>query len=207
MVSIKYATAFGIGQRTGIMGDQGESAGLLRPVSKWSGVSITHIPMGQEVLASPIQLVTAMSVIANGGKLMVPHLARQVTDETMARYGEDPYPAASGAPGHQRGRGEPSGEGAGAGDDHRHGERHQDHRLGPARATSYAGKTGTAQKFIDGAYSHDHHVASFIGFMPAQDPAFVCLVMVDDPHTKNYYGAGRFPRPFSPTSPSRSRRS
>jgi len=54
---------------------------------------------------------------------------------------------------------------------------------------SFAGKTGTAQKFIDGAYSHDHHVASFIGFMPAEDPAFVCLVMVDDPHTKEYYGA------------------
>ena len=78
----KYATAFGIGQRTGIFGDQGESAGLLRPVNKWSGLSITRVPMGQEVLATPIQLVTAMSVIANGGRLVVPHLARQVTDES-----------------------------------------------------------------------------------------------------------------------------
>jgi cell division protein FtsI/penicillin-binding protein 2 len=54
---------------------------------------------------------------------------------------------------------------------------------------SFAGKTGTAQKFVDGAYSHTQFVASFIGFMPAEDPAFVALVMVDDPHTKNYYGA------------------
>ena len=78
----KYATAFGIGQRTGILHDQDESAGLLRPVSKWSALSITRIPMGQEVAATPIQLVTAMSVIANGGRLLSPRLTKQVTDET-----------------------------------------------------------------------------------------------------------------------------
>jgi cell division protein FtsI (penicillin-binding protein 3)/stage V sporulation protein D (sporulation-specific penicillin-binding protein) len=52
-----------------------------------------------------------------------------------------------------------------------------------------AGKTGTAQKFVDGAYSHTQFVSSFIGFLPAEDPAFVALVMVDDPKTKKYYGA------------------
>jgi cell division protein FtsI/penicillin-binding protein 2 len=52
-----------------------------------------------------------------------------------------------------------------------------------------AGKTGTAQKIVNGQYSHTHHVASFIGFLPADDPAFVALVMVDDPQTKKYYGA------------------
>jgi cell division protein FtsI (penicillin-binding protein 3)/stage V sporulation protein D (sporulation-specific penicillin-binding protein) len=66
----QYATAFGIGQRTGLFEQQGESPGVLRPVNKWSGLSITRIPMGQEVSATPIQLVTAMSVIANGGNLM-----------------------------------------------------------------------------------------------------------------------------------------
>jgi cell division protein FtsI/penicillin-binding protein 2 len=54
---------------------------------------------------------------------------------------------------------------------------------------SYGGKTGTAQKFVDGAYSHTHFVSSFMGFLPADDPAFVALVMVDDPKTKKYYGA------------------
>jgi cell division protein FtsI (penicillin-binding protein 3)/stage V sporulation protein D (sporulation-specific penicillin-binding protein) len=78
----KYATAFGIGQRTSLFSQQMESAGILRPVSKWSALSITRIPMGQEVAATPIQLVTAMSVIANGGRLVVPRLAKQVTDET-----------------------------------------------------------------------------------------------------------------------------
>jgi cell division protein FtsI/penicillin-binding protein 2 len=56
---------------------------------------------------------------------------------------------------------------------------------------SWAGKTGTAQKFVDGAYSHTLHVSSFIGFLPAEDPAFVALVMVDSPQTKPHadYGA------------------
>ena len=180
-----YATAFGIGQRTGIMGNQGESAGFLRQVKDWSGLSITRIPMGQEVLASPIQLVTAMSVIANGGKLMVPHLARQVTDDTGAtvktfqpqvvRRVISANAASEVALALQQvtitgtAKNIKITDSTGAG-------------------WTFAGKTGTAQKFMDGAYSHDHHVASFIGFMPAQDPAFVCLVMVDDPKTKHYYG-------------------
>ena len=63
-----YATAFGMGERTGLFTGQGETGGWLQPVNKWSALSITRIPMGQEVLASPIQLATAMCVIANGGK-------------------------------------------------------------------------------------------------------------------------------------------
>jgi len=184
----KYATAFGIGQRTGILGDQGESAGLLRPVNKWSGLSITRVPMGQEVLASPVQLVAAMSVIANGGRLVVPHLAKQVTDESgnvvnifqpkFVRQVISPNTARQVAI-----------------------ALHQVTVDGTAKSIhildangmglSFAGKTGTAQKFINGEYSHDHHVASFIGFAPAEDPAFVALVMVDDPKTgpRKDYGA------------------
>lgn len=184
-----YATAFGIGQRTGIMGDQGESAGLLRPVKKWSGLSITRVPMGQEVLASPVQLVAAMSVIANGGKLVVPHLQKQVTDPTgqvvktfqpqvvrqviSANAARDVAIAL-----HQV-----------TIDGTAKSIKIQDPATG--NFYSFAGKTGTAQKFMNGEYSHDHHVASFIGFCPADNPAFVTLVMVDDPKTKprQDYGA------------------
>lgn len=184
----KYATAFGIGQRTGIMGDQGETAGLLRPVSKWSGISITHIPMGQEVLASPLQLVAAMSVIANGGRLVVPHLAKQVTDESgqVVKVFQPKFVRQVISPNAAR-------QVAIA--------LHQVTVDGTAKSIkiqdatgamlSFGGKTGTAQKFINGEYSHDHHVASFIGFAPAEDPAFVALVMVDDPKTapRKDYGA------------------
>ena len=184
----KYATAFGIGQRTGIMGDQGESAGLLRPVSKWSGLSITRIPMGQEVLATPVQLVTAMSVIANGGQLVVPHLAKQVTDES-GRVLKVYQP--------QTVRQVISTDAARAVakaleqvtiDGTAKNVHIQD---STGAGWSYAGKTGTAQKFVNGEYSHTQHVSSFIGFMPAEDPAFVALVMVDDPKTapRKDYGA------------------
>jgi cell division protein FtsI (penicillin-binding protein 3)/stage V sporulation protein D (sporulation-specific penicillin-binding protein) len=179
----KYASLFGIGQRTNLFGGQSESAGLLRPVSKWSGLSVTRIPMGQEVLASPIQMVTAMSVIANGGKMVAPHLTKQVSDNSgMVLQTYEPHVV-------------------------RQVIKPETAELvtralvqvtidGTAKAIkipgyTFAGKTGTAQKFIQGAYSHTEHVSSFIGFMPAEDPAFVALVMVDNPKTKAHgdYGA------------------
>jgi len=184
----KYATAFGIGQRTGLFEQQGESAGLLRPVSKWSALSITRIPMGQEVAATPIQLVTAMSVIANGGRLVAPRLTRQVADETgrvLTVYQPKIVRQVISA---------------GAARDVAIALR-QVTIDGTAKTIhiqdasgagwSFAGKTGTAQKFVNGEYSHTQHVASFIGFMPAEDPAFVALVMVDDPKTapRKDYGA------------------
>jgi cell division protein FtsI (penicillin-binding protein 3)/stage V sporulation protein D (sporulation-specific penicillin-binding protein) len=183
----KYATAFGIGQRTGILGDQGESAGLLRPVSKWSGISITRIPMGQEVLATPIQMVTAMSVIANGGRLVEPHLAKQVTDETgrvVTVYQPQVVRqviSADAARDVARALEQVTIDGTAK----------NIHIPDGNGCLSCGGKTGTAQKIINGQYSHDHHVASFVGFAPAEDPAFVALVMVDDPKTapRQDYGA------------------
>ena len=182
----KYATAFGVGQRTGIFSDQGESAGLLRPVNKWSGLSITRIPMGQEVLATPIQLVTAMSVIANGGRLVVPQLVKQISDSTGQPLKVYPPRVVR-----QVISADAANEVAKALEQVTIDGTASKVKIQDATGAgwSYAGKTGTAQKFVDGAYSHTQHVASFIGFMPAEDPAFVCLVMVDDPKTKDYYGA------------------
>ncbi|MEI9998816.1 MAG: penicillin-binding protein 2 [Verrucomicrobiota bacterium] len=184
-----YATAFGMGQRTGLFTEQGESPGLLRPVSKWSALSITRVPMGQEVLATPIQLANAMCVVANGGKLMQPYLVRQVTDPAgnvvktwQPRVVRQVITAAA-----ARDVAEAL---------------HQVTIDGTAKNVkitdasgagwSYAGKTGTAQKWINGeGYSHTQHVSSFIGFMPPEDPAFVALVTIDDPKTKAHedYGA------------------
>jgi len=182
----QYATAFGIGQRTGLFTQQMESPGIFRPVSKWSALSITRIPMGQEVGATPMQLVTAMSVIANGGRLVVPRLTRQVSDETgqvLKVYQPQivrQVVSADAAAAVAKALEQVTIDGT-AKDVHI-----QD---ASGRGWSYAGKTGTAQKFVEGAYSHTQFVSSFIGFMPAEDPAFVALVMVDDPQTKKYYGA------------------
>jgi cell division protein FtsI/penicillin-binding protein 2 len=180
----KYARAFGIGQRTDLFGeDQGESYGLLRPVSKWSALSVTRIPIGQEVAVTPIQMITAMSVIANGGKLIEPHLAKQVTDadgnvlETYTPRVARQVISPEAAQGVTKALQQVMLDGTG-----------KDIKVA-GFVGEVAAKTGTAQKIIDGVYSHTHHVASFIGFLPADDPAFVALVMVDDPQTKKYYGA------------------
>jgi cell division protein FtsI/penicillin-binding protein 2 len=180
----KYAVAFGIGQRTGLFADQGESPGIFRPLDKWSALSITRIPMGQEVAATPLQMTDAMCAVANGGKLMAPQIIDHVTGadgEIVKQYhprvirqvisqetAEDVIRAL-----------------------------HQVTVDGTAKNVHirgysfWAGKTGTAQKFVDGAYSHTQHVSSFIGFLPAENPGFVALVMVDSPHTKlnQDYGA------------------
>ena len=185
----QYATAFGMGERTGLFTEQGETAGLLRPVNKWSALSITRVPMGQEVLASPLQLVTAMSVIANGGKLMQPMLAKQVTDPSgkvlKTFQPTEVRQVISAAAAREVAQ-----------------ALHQVTIDGTAKAVkitdadgsghNFAGKTGTAQKWINGeGYSHTQHVSSFVGFMPVEDPAFVALVMVDDPKTaaRQDYGA------------------
>jgi cell division protein FtsI (penicillin-binding protein 3)/stage V sporulation protein D (sporulation-specific penicillin-binding protein) len=177
----KYATAFGIGQRTDLFGGQSETPGLLRPVSKWSALSVTRIPIGQEVAVSPIQMVTAMSVIANNGRMVTPHLTKQVADangnvlETYTTHTVRQVITPRTAQLVTKALEQVMIDGTGKG----------------ISVPGYlaAGKTGTAQKFVDGAYSHTHFVSSFIGFLPADDPAFVALVMVDDPKTKKYYGA------------------
>jgi cell division protein FtsI (penicillin-binding protein 3)/stage V sporulation protein D (sporulation-specific penicillin-binding protein) len=184
----KYATAFGIGQRTGLFTQQMESPGIFRPVSKWSALSITRIPMGQEVAATPIQLVTAMSVIANGGRLVVPRLAKEVADETGRVVKVYQPQVVRQVIGTQAAR-----EVAQALEQVTIDGTAKNVHIQDASGAgwSFAGKTGTAQKFVDGEYSHTQHVASFIGFMPAEDPAFVALVMVDDPKTapRQDYGA------------------
>jgi len=177
----KYATAFGIGQRTDLFGGQSETPGLLRPVSKWSALSPTRIPIGQEVAVSPIQMVTAMSVIANNGRLVEPHLTKQVADadgnvlETYTPRTVRQVITPRTAQAVTKALEQVAIDGTA-----------KDIKI---PGYDYAAKTGTAQKFIDGAYSHTHFVSSFIGFLPADDPAFVALVMVDDPQTKKYYGA------------------
>jgi len=177
-----YARAFGIGQKTGILHNQDESAGLLRPLTKWSALSITRIPIGQEVGVTAMQVATAMSVIANGGKLVAPHLALKVTDPATGRTVQLFQPrvirqviASDAAEDVAQALHQVTVDGT-AKDIHVPGH-------------SFAGKTGTAQKFVDGAYSHTKFVSSFIGFMPVENPAFVALVMVDEPHTTKYYGA------------------
>ena len=171
-----YIRAFGFGQPTGV-DLPGESKGILRRLENWSAISIGSISMGQEVGVTPIQLISAVSAIANGGMLYKPHVI------TELRRGEQVLPA----------------EGLLASSEPKRVIRPETaatlRRLmegvilngtGPlARLDGWtaAGKTGSAQKIdpATGRYSPTQLIASFTGFAPISNPAVTILVSLDSP--------------------------
>lgn len=169
-----YASRFGFGQSTGFpLG--GEVRGILDPPAKWDGLTLTRLPMGHAVAATPLQIHYAMSVIANNGVLLRPQLIKEIRDSSGAvvrRLTPEvrqrviaPSTAATLA---QLLTKVASEEGT-----------------APEAAIpnfEVAGKTGTTQKLIDGQYSSTRHIASFVGFFPASRPAVVLSVIVDDAH-------------------------
>lgn len=175
----RYIKAYGFGSLTGI-DMPGEISGIVRPLNQWSKYSITAIPMGQEVAITPMQLVSCISVIANGGLLVKPRLVSKIIDykgETIREFkpvikrrviSEE---TAGKLKGILRGVVE-EGTGKRAG--------LQDYQA--------AGKTGTSQKVEpSGRYSHSRFVASFAGFAPVDNPAISICVMIDEPHPA-YFG-------------------
>jgi len=174
-----YIKKFGFGDMTGIE-LPGEVGGFVRPVSRWSGTSMYAIPMGQEVSVSPLQMACAMSVIANGGKLMKPRVIRSIQDKhgEMIEEFEPAVVREVISPGTSATmRDILSGvvaDGTG--------------QLAKVEGYNVAGKTGTSQKVEpNGTYSHTKFIASFVGFAPAKDPKIVVVVMLDQPHPF-YYG-------------------
>lgn len=172
----EYVRRFGFGERTGVA-LTGEIPGLVNPPHRWNKLDITRIPMGQSVAVTPIQMVTAMSTIANGGKLMKPMIISKVTDP-------DGRPVASFQPEVVRQviSRETAKKITAALKDVVSKQGTAQKAAVPGFAV--AGKTGTAQK-IDpkGGYMQGRYVVSFVGFMPADQPRFTLLVLLDDPVT------------------------
>ncbi len=174
-----YMRSFGFYERTGI-DLPGEVVGMNRPVSRWSGVSMYAIPMGQEVTTTAIQLALAISVIADNGFLVKPRIVKQILDDKGQAIKEFPVRAkrkvispktAAKMRGLLMGVVK-SGTGKKA--------RIEEYEAG--------GKTGTAQKVEPwGVYSHDRFIASFIGFAPVEKPILSVVVCVDEPRPV-YYG-------------------
>jgi cell division protein FtsI (penicillin-binding protein 3) len=171
-----YIHAFGFGTPTGV-DLPGESRGLLRPLVNWSPISIGAISMGQEVGVTPLQLISAVSAIANGGMLYKPHIVAEV------RRGETVLPR----------------EGLLAASEPRRVIQPETAatlrrlmegvvlngtgKLARLDGWTSAGKTGSAQK-IDpntGRYSPTQLIASFTGFAPINNPAVAILVSLDSP--------------------------
>jgi cell division protein FtsI (penicillin-binding protein 3)/stage V sporulation protein D (sporulation-specific penicillin-binding protein) len=171
-----YAEAFGFGEKTGFdLG--GEVSGTLHSVKNWDGLTITRLPMGHAVSATPMQIHGAMSVIANKGVLMEPLIAERVFDAV----GNDIVHFSPKAK-----RRVVSTEVAQTVADMLVDVVGKDGTARKAAIDNYsvAGKTGTTQKIVNGKYSRQHHVASFSGFFPANNPALVITVVVDEPQLK-----------------------
>ncbi|MEX5218185.1 MAG: peptidoglycan D,D-transpeptidase FtsI family protein [Nitrospiraceae bacterium] len=176
-----YLKEFGFGDKSDI-DLPGEASGLLRSPREWGRRSVASISMGQEIGVTPLQMVTAIGAIANGGLLMKPYVMSEIrnaqnlpiaqtkpqvrrrvistdTARTLTHIMEGVVTSGTG---------------------------------GKAAIPGYqvAGKTGTAQK-IDprtGAYSSTLLVGSFVGFVPAEDPQLAMIVAIDEPHGEGWGG-------------------
>ncbi|WP_221030980.1 peptidoglycan D,D-transpeptidase FtsI family protein [Actomonas aquatica] len=180
-----YDTAhkFGFGEKTGLPLGY-ESPGLLNHPDKWSAVEITRIPAGYSISATPMQIHYGMATIASGGELLKPQVVRAILDEngepifrfdrSARRRVISPETAAEMA---QMLMGVASDEGTA--------------KKAEIPGYEVAGKTGTAQKLIDGKYSKRHHIGSFSGFFPASDPRVVVTVIVDDAVIRSPYNPSR----------------
>jgi len=169
----EYVRRFGFGDRTGVE-LPGEIPGIVNPPARWDKLTITRMPMGHAIAVTPLQIVMGMSVMANGGKLMRPHIVRNVADEDGSDiYHFEPEVVREVVPEKvakflSNALESVVGEGGTA-------------QLARVNGYAIAGKTGTAQK-VDpkGGYTPGKYVVSFVGYMPAEDPRFVCLIMVND---------------------------
>lgn len=171
-----YLESFGFGRPTGI-DLQDESSPDIRPKNEWREIDLATASFGQGIAVTPIQIVRAVSAIANGGYLMEPHvvrevkgnksftikpkITRQVIKEDVAKIVKEMMVAAV-----------------------EEGEA----KYLKLKGFKIAGKTGTAQVPVAGHYDPNKTIASFVGFAPADDPKFVILVRYDEP-TSSIFGA------------------
>jgi cell division protein FtsI (penicillin-binding protein 3) len=191
----KYIHGYGFGLKSGIE-LPGETRGLVKPPSRWQPTTIGSIPMGQEIAVTPIQLVSMVSTIANGGTYLPPHVVMETTSDTKTN---GTLKAASFHPESELPSTLPEGS-------HRVISELTSAQMrqmmegvvlfGTGRAAqldgySAGGKTGTAEK-IDPAthtYSKTKYVASFVGFAPVSSPAVTIAIVMDSPTKVSHYGA------------------
>lgn len=178
----EYLKKFGFGARTGV-DLTGERGGSIRAPERARELDQANAYFGQGLASTSLQLVSAMSAIANGGRLMRPYVVKAVTDETgkvirehhpyMVRRAVSPVTANKVA---EILKGVATKEGTAP--------------MAAIEGYSVAGKTSTAEKFDTGkgAYSSKNYISVFVGFVPVDKPRLVILVMIDEPEGSTYGG-------------------
>ncbi len=167
---------FKFSQKTGV-DLPGEEKGILRPPSQWSGISLASIAIGQEIGATPLQVLRAISAIANNGFIVYPHLLKKVKDgereESIIYKPPERIISENTSKIIKRIMEMVVEEGTG--------------RKARIESLRIAGKTGTSQKFVNGKYSDKLYVSSFVGFFPSDEPKYSIIVVIDEPKG-SYWG-------------------
>lgn len=177
-----YIRRFGFGEKS-LVNLPGEEEGLIRPPQKWSRLSHDSLAFGQEVTVTPLQLLTAYAVMANGGWLMRPRMVEHVVQgddtqffapqarqrvlspQTLERMNDILVGVV------ERGTG----------------------KQAAVEGYTVAGKTGTAQKVERGGYSHSKVLAAFVGYVPAEAPQLAILAIIDEPQRAKWGGEAAAP--------------
>lgn len=172
--------SFGLGQKTGV-DFAGESSGMLMKEENVKPVDLARIGFGQAVAVTPLQLITGVCSVINGGTLYEPYLVQSV----------DSYDGVNLATRQKKAVRRTVSEAT--------SKKLREYLVGvvangggsKAGVAGYAigGKTGTAQKYVSGGIAQGKYISSFIGFAPADDPKYAVLMIVDEPQGYMYYGS------------------
>ena len=176
----QYLNAFGFGRKTGI-DLPGEAAGITVPQKRAKQIDLATMSMGQANAVTALQLLNAVSAVANDGALMKPHILKEVLDgegKTIKKIEPEMVKQVISRDTAQELSLLLEGvvqDGTG--------------RNAFVEGYRIAGKTGTAQKISPtGGYLSSEYVASFVGFAPADNPRIACIVVIDAPTGYPYYG-------------------
>jgi len=174
----KYGRRFRFGSATGI-DLRGEVNGWLKKPNQWSKTTIGAIPIGYEITVTPIQLLTALSSVANGGTYMRPFVVKYIRDnqgQIIKSFEPEIVDRVISPDTAERVNKILQGvvaQGTG--------------KRARIDGVKVAGKTGTARKVVDGKYAKGKYSATFMGFAPADNPRLAAIVVVDEPHP-SYFG-------------------
>lgn len=183
-----YARAFGFGQSTNIE-LPGEADGILFKPEDMRDSDIATMSIGQSIAVTPLQLITAVSAIANDGVLLKPHIIKEIHNEDGSIYSASSTQVVRQVISLDASRTLISmlekvvSEGGG--------------KKASVKGYRIAGKTGTAEKLREGGggYLSGRYIASFVGFAPVEDPQITVLVVLDDP--KGIYYGGEIAAPVA----------
>ena len=178
----RMLTRFGFGKPTGVP-LQGETAGLLRPVSQWSARSKPTITMGQEISVSALQIMAAATALTNGGVLLKPLLVKKIVSPqgtVVKEFGREPLWEVISADSAHTMLSWMETATLPAGTAHR----------AAIDGVRISAKTGTAQVASPtGAYSQSDFIASMIGIIPTEEPQLIVYVVVQNPRGQSFYGS------------------